>query len=74
MNTNNKQNLFNKLDGFISDLGYAEIRIDELLRDIDSADSAEICQLAAKVAAELAATVREFNANIKRLKLASKDD
>ena len=65
---NNNQNLFNQLDGFISDLGYAEIRIDELLRDLDSSDSEEICKLAVRVAADLSATVREFNANIKKIK------
>jgi hypothetical protein len=68
MTNSTKQNLFNTLDGFISDIGCAEMRSDELLRDLDESNTAEICKLAERIASDLASTVREFSASIKKIK------
>jgi hypothetical protein len=69
---NTKQILFKTLDGFISELGCAEMRIDELLRDLDYAETSEeyseLCKLSEQVTADLTATVREFNAQVKKIK------
>lgn len=72
MTTTNKQQLFKQLDGFVSELGCAEIRMDELLRELDYADSpdelAEIRELAGQITKDLIKSVNEFNSLIKSKK------
>ena len=66
--TNTKQPLFKQLDDFIADLGCAEMRIDELLRELNDTDSSDICDEAKQITAELTSSINKFNANIKKIK------
>jgi hypothetical protein len=69
--TETKQNLIKQFDELVSDLGYSEIRIDELLRELEYISPGQyplICKDAERITKDLIASVNKFNATIKKLK------